>query len=86
MLNSVLLVNKSDQPAEIPCPGIPTAYVAGFAAVPNCHIGNPCVQIKFHAESTPVIKSFYEVYFLLTNIEWEKPAAHVICSFMDSSG
>ena len=24
--------------------------------------------------------------FLATNIEWEKPAAHVICSFMDSSG
>ena len=24
--------------------------------------------------------------FLVTNIEWEKPAAHVICSFMDSSG
>ena len=23
---------------------------------------------------------------LVTNIEWEKPAAHVICSFMDSSG
>ena len=24
--------------------------------------------------------------FLVTNIEWEKPAAHVICCFMDSSG
>ena len=24
--------------------------------------------------------------FLVTNIEWEKTAAHVICSFMDSSG
>ena len=23
---------------------------------------------------------------LVTNIEWEKPAAHVICSFMDLSG
>ena len=28
MLNSVLPVNKSDQPAEIPCPGTPTTYVA----------------------------------------------------------
>ena len=25
-------------------------------------------------------------YILVTNIEWEKPAAHVICSFMDLSG
>ena len=23
---------------------------------------------------------------LVTNIEWDKPAAHEICSFMDSSG
>ena len=23
---------------------------------------------------------------LVTNIEWEKPATHMICSFMDSSG
>ena len=23
---------------------------------------------------------------LVTNIEWEKPAAHEICSFIDSSG
>ena len=24
--------------------------------------------------------------FLVTNIQWEKPAAHEICTFMDSSG
>ena len=24
--------------------------------------------------------------FLVANIEWEKPAAHEICSFMDLSG
>ena len=23
---------------------------------------------------------------LVTNIEWEKPTAHAICSFIDSSG
>ena len=32
------------------------------------------------------MESFYEVLFLVTNIEWEKTTAHVICSFMDSSG
>ena len=48
----------------------------------NCIYSKSC---KFHAKSAPVMESFYEV-FLVTNIEWENPAAHVLCSFMDSSG
>ena len=49
----------------------------------NCIYNKSC---KFHAESTPVMEKFLWSLFLVTNIEWEKPAAHVICSFMDSSG
>ena len=44
----------------------------------NCIYSKSC---KYHAENT-----FLWSLFLVTNIEWEKPAAHVICSFMDSSG
>ena len=45
----------------------------------NPHIGT--VSCWKHT----VKESFNEVFSLATNIEWEKPAAHVICSFMDSS-
>ena len=44
----------------------------------NCIYSKSC---KVYAESTPVMKSI-----LVTNIQWEKTAAHVIYSFMDSSG
>ena len=37
----------------------------------NCNYSKSC---KFHAESTPVMKFLWSL-FLVTNIEWEKPAA-----------